>query len=842
MTFGNAAAVDTTASFSAAGTYVLRLTANDSALSAFDDVTVTVQPANQAPVVNAGADQTIALPASATLDGTVTDDGFPSPPATVTTLWSKVSGPGTVTFGNASAVDTTASFSVAGTYVLRLTANDSALSAFDDVTVTVQPANQAPVVNAGADRTIALPASAALDGTVTDDGFPSPPATLTTTWAQISGPGTVTFGNANAVDTSASFSAAGTYVLRLTANDSALSAFDEITITVHPVNQAPVVSAGADQTIALPASAALDGTVTDDGFPSPPATVTTTWAQISGPGTVTFGNAAAVDTSASFSAPGTYVLRLTANDSALSAFDEVTVTVQPANQAPVVSAGVDQTIALPANAVLDGTVTDDGFPSPPATVTTLWSKVSGPGTVTFGNASAVDTTASFSAAGTYILRLTANDSALSAFDDVTVTVQPANQAPVVNAGVDQTIVLPGSATLDGTVTDDGFPSPPGVVTTTWTQISGPGTVTFGNASAVDTTASFSAAGTYVLRLTANDSALSAFDDVTVTVQPANQAPVVNAGADQTIALPASATLDGTVTDDGFPNPPGTLTTTWAQIGGPGTVTFGNANAVDTSASFSVAGTYVLRLTASDSALSAFDEVTVTVQPANQAPVVNAGADQTIALPAHAALDGTVTDDGFPSPPATVTTTWAQISGPGTVTFENASAVDTSASFSAAGTYVLRLTASDSALSAFDEVTVTVQPANEAPVVSAGIDQTIALPANATLDGTVTDDGFPNPPGTTSTLWSQVSGPGVASFGNASAIDTTASFTQAGTYVLRLTASDSAQSAFDDVTITVQPANQAPVVSAGVDQAIALPAGATLDGTVTDDGLPNPPAA
>jgi hypothetical protein len=50
-----------------------------------------------------------------------------------------VSGPGTVTFGNASAVDTSASFSQAGTYVLRLSADDSALTGTDEVTITVQP-------------------------------------------------------------------------------------------------------------------------------------------------------------------------------------------------------------------------------------------------------------------------------------------------------------------------------------------------------------------------------------------------------------------------------------------------------------------------------------------------------------------------------------------------------------------------------------------------------------------------------------------------------------------------------------------------------------------------------
>ena len=98
---------------------------------------------NEAPTVNAGPDQAITLPAQATLDGTVTDDGLPNPPATVTTTWSKFSGPGTVTFGNASAVDTTATFSASGEYVLRLTADDSAKTTSDDITVTASPAGGA---------------------------------------------------------------------------------------------------------------------------------------------------------------------------------------------------------------------------------------------------------------------------------------------------------------------------------------------------------------------------------------------------------------------------------------------------------------------------------------------------------------------------------------------------------------------------------------------------------------------------------------------------------------------------------------------------------------------------
>jgi hypothetical protein len=98
------------------------------------------------------------------------------------------------------------------------------------------PTNRAPVVNAGPDVTITLPATVSLTGTASDDGQPSPPAKLTAAWSQVSGPGTVTFGSANALSTTASFSAAGTYTLRLSVSDSALTSTDDVIVTVNPPN------------------------------------------------------------------------------------------------------------------------------------------------------------------------------------------------------------------------------------------------------------------------------------------------------------------------------------------------------------------------------------------------------------------------------------------------------------------------------------------------------------------------------------------------------------------------------------------------------------------------------
>ena len=203
-------------------------------------------------------------------------------------------------------------------------------------------------------------------------------------------------------------------------------------------------------------------------------------------------------------------------------------------------------------------------------------------------------------------------------------INPGNTPPTVDAGPDQFVSLPDSATLDGTVTDDGLPNPPGLVSVNWSQVAGPGMVIFADANVVDTTASFSVAGIYILRLTADDGELQASDTVTVSVNinSVDDPPTVDAGPDQFVSLPDSAILDGTVTDDGLPDPPGAVIVNWSQVDGPGMVIFADANVVDTTASFSVAGIYILRLTADDGELQASDDVTVVVTGDNGTEVVD----------------------------------------------------------------------------------------------------------------------------------------------------------------------------------------------------------------------------
>lgn len=195
------------------------------------------------------------------------------------------------------------------------------------------PTNEPPTADAGPDQTIDFGMAAIMDGSSSDDGLPNPPATLTNTWSQTSGAGTALFGDIHNLGTTTTFDAPGVYVIRLTASDGDLSTFDEMTVTVNdteeppPDNLPPTVDAGPDQVIDFGMAAIMAGDTDDDGLPNPPGTLDKTWTQESGPGTALFGDIHSSGTTVTFDAPGVYVLRFTADDSALTAFDECTITV-----------------------------------------------------------------------------------------------------------------------------------------------------------------------------------------------------------------------------------------------------------------------------------------------------------------------------------------------------------------------------------------------------------------------------------------------------------------------------------------------------------------------------------
>jgi len=122
-----------------------------------------------------------------------------------------------------------------------------------------------------------------------------------------------------------------------------------------------------------------------------------------------------------------------------------------------------------------------------------------------------------------------------------------NRAPVVDAGIKHNLWLDAgsaSTTLDATVTDDGLPLSANI-TLEWTLDSGPSAPTFDPDNTVeDPVITFNTAGTYILRLTANDSLLDGSDTVTINVfDPAYTGLVAHWKLDESIGNTASEEVD-----------------------------------------------------------------------------------------------------------------------------------------------------------------------------------------------------------------------------------------------------------------------------------------------------------
>lgn len=118
---------------------------------------------NAAPFVYAGAQQIISS-SPTTLQGVVMDDGLTGS-GTQFTNWTKISGPGTVTFGNSHQTNSTASFSASGIYVLQLAASDGQYTNSSLVTIAYNTTLSVSLITPADGSTYTVPTNILLQAT-----------------------------------------------------------------------------------------------------------------------------------------------------------------------------------------------------------------------------------------------------------------------------------------------------------------------------------------------------------------------------------------------------------------------------------------------------------------------------------------------------------------------------------------------------------------------------------------------------------------------------------------------------------------------------------------------------
>lgn len=385
---------------------------------------------------------------------------------------------------------------------------------------------------------------------------------------------------------------------------------------------------------------------------------------------------------------------------------------------------------------INATVTP--IPANAGTVTTQWSKVSGPGTVTFSSLTTPNTTAVFSAPGDYVLQLAANDTVLQSAQTLTVRV---TDAPI-NGPIDSMVLHMPFSEASGTSTADTSGS------------NNNGTLAAG--------ASFSTSGLF-----GNAVSFNGAQNVVITDSAANPNPIDNQGA-LTISMwvyPTQIDTDNlfrtlinktgafqlqfrNVSNGGqtFNSIAGIaaqqstkrlVVNTWQNIvavyngadanrtlqlfinGLPDNV---SSSAIATVPRKATASTFIGATSASDAHgfIGLIDEVRIykraltyaEVQdiaaggPANVGPVITTTASLTGNAGQSLPLTATVTDDGKPLP-ASLAYNWVQLAGPSSLSILNPTTLNASTTPNSGGNYGIRLTVNDGSITTFADVAAAI---------------------------------------------------------------------------------------------------------------------------------------
>ena len=321
----------------------------------------------------------------------------------------------------------------------------------------------------------------------------------------------------------------GTDTFTVTASDGKLTASQTVTVTVTPVNDAPVITSGATATVAE--NAAVSTVVYTAAATDVDAGDTRTFS-LSGADAAAFNidsatGAVTLKASADFEAKSTYNINVVATDKAgLAATQAVVVTVTNVNEAPRITSAATATVAE--NAAISTVVYTATATDPDAGDTRTFS-LSGADAAAFNIDSAtgvvtLKASADFEAKSTYNINVVATDKGgLAATQAVVVNVTNANEAPVISPTATRSITVDEDTAsafiIDATDPDAGAVLTAAVATA---PINGRLSVNAAGQNIYTPNANFNGTDSFVISI--SDGALSTPYTVTVTVRAVNDAP------------------------------------------------------------------------------------------------------------------------------------------------------------------------------------------------------------------------------------------------------------------------------------------------------------------------------
>jgi subtilisin family serine protease len=389
-----------------------------------------------------------------------------------------------------------------------------------------------------------------------------------------------------------------------------------------------------------------------------------------------------------------------------------------------------------------------------------------------------------------------------------------NIGPWVSSGQEALAVRGEAVPLSGEFLDDGLPDPPAGVTLSWSQLSGPETVTLSDPAIAQPDFTPVTNGEYTFRLAANDGEVTTYNDVMINVQGFNppqitsspeRNAVVGEGYSYTMTFTGGDEETLTVSAPGLPEwlslGTGSHAREWVLSGTPGTFDEGVASIqiVVSDADSQDTQNYDLRVWPAGTVpglpqLALDPEGTITPTTAEVNADLLAGDDPVSVDLWYGLTDGggdvnawdvTVSLGDTPLGPVTHTLTSLADETEYFYRFAASNAVGDNQTATASFT-----TPKD--LSGIVPVITLSRPTVESVQIPDGV--------GLVLETSVTETGGAS--GQLSLLWENVSGPGTVTWDNTDQENTAAWFGAQGDYVLRLTADNGVNNDMVDLSVSV----------------------------------------
>ncbi|MDB5515210.1 MAG: hypothetical protein JWQ17_1968, partial [Tardiphaga sp.] len=370
--------------------YDVKVQVSDGTLTATQDIAVTVTDVNEAPVITSAP--TVGVTENQTAVLTVASS---DPDANATRIFTITGGADAALFTIDSATgelkfiappnfEAPADAGGNNVYDVKVQVSDGALTAVQDIAVTVSNVNEAPSITSAATVSVTENQTAVLTVASTD-----PDANATRIFTIVGGADAALFsldaatGELKFIDppnfeTPADAGGNNVYDVKVQVSDGALTAVQDIAVTVGNVNEAPVITSAATVGVAENQTAVLTLASSD-----PDAHATATWTITGGAdaalfsldqatGQLKFIHAPNFEAPADAGGDNVYDVQVQVSDGALTATQDIAVTVTDVNEAPVITSSAAVAIGQHTTAVMTVTAFD-----PDAGATSTWSIAGG---------------------------------------------------------------------------------------------------------------------------------------------------------------------------------------------------------------------------------------------------------------------------------------------------------------------------------------------------------------------------------------------------------------------------------------------------------------------------------